>query len=170
MPISQNAENGDGNFWNLLQYGDWHQILYFKLYLKYDTMYNYILKTLWWVLIGKVCPGTGTCGLSGLQMTFFVSKIGLDIGRVSFAKCLIFDEISFSLPIGCQKVHNLCIPIYTIKSTDWFKKGSLKNKWFTMLQFCVLSGLAIIWWWSKLRRGRTSVPNSNLSTPGAFFL
>ena len=42
-------------------------------------------------------------GLSGLPMASFYLKIGLDIGRV-FAKCIIFDELSFSLPIGCQKV------------------------------------------------------------------
>ena len=42
-------------------------------------------------------------GLSDLQMVPFYLKIGLDIGRV-FAKCLIFDEFSSGLPIGCQKV------------------------------------------------------------------
>ena len=42
-------------------------------------------------------------GLSGLPMAPFYLKIGLDIGLV-FAKCLIFDEFSSDLPIGCQKV------------------------------------------------------------------
>ena len=36
-------------------------------------------------------------------MTPFYFKIGLDIGRV-FEKCLIFDDFSFGLPIGCQIV------------------------------------------------------------------
>ena len=37
------------------------------------------------------------------KWSLFYLKIGLDIGRV-FAKCLIFDEVSSGLPIGCQKV------------------------------------------------------------------
>ena len=31
-----------------------------------------------------------------------------------------------SLPIACQKV--LCMPIYKVKSTDWFKKGPFKKQ------------------------------------------
>ena len=42
-------------------------------------------------------------GLSVYQWPFFYFKIGLDIGHV-LAKYIIFNEISFSLPIGCQKV------------------------------------------------------------------
>ena len=36
-------------------------------------------------------------------MAPFYLKIGLDIGR-AFAKCIIFMNFSFGLPIGCQKV------------------------------------------------------------------
>ena len=62
------------------------------------------------VLSGKV--GTGMCGpdrapFRPLGFTnglfFYLKIIGLDKGRV-FAKCLIFDEFSSGLPLGCQKV------------------------------------------------------------------
>ena len=54
-------------------------------------------------------------GLSGMPMTPFYLKIGLDIGHVSRS----------SLPIGGQKY--LGTPIYMVKSTDWFLKNALQE-------------------------------------------
>ena len=85
------------------------------------------------------------------QWPLFYLKIGLDIGLV-FAKCLIFDEFSSGLPIGCQKIPmhpNLHGKKY------WFvlKKGPSRNKWFRhRLQIFVFSGL-VIGWWLKLWAG-----------------
>ena len=56
-----------------------------------------------------------------------------------------------------------CMLIYMVKSTDWFKKGPSRNKWFRhRLQICIFSGL-VIGWWSKLWAAHSS--NSKLSTP-----
>ena len=90
-------------------------------------------------------------GLSGLLMTPFYLKIGLDIG-CGFEKKKAFNDFFFlwlTLPIGVKKY--LCIPIYMVKSTDLFKKSpSRKNRLDTgrghRLQISVFSGLIIGWW------------------------
>ena len=57
-----------------------------------------------WVQECAAQIGTGAFSASPVyQWPFFYLKIGLDKGRV-FAKCLIFDEFSSGLPLGCQKV------------------------------------------------------------------
>ena len=58
-----------------------------------------------------------------LSLNLFYLKIGLDIGRIF---CKIFYEFSLSLPIHVG--HQKCIPIYTIKSTDWFKERFFKKQ------------------------------------------
>ena len=67
-------------------------------------------------------------------------------------------NFSVGLPIDCQKV--LMHPNLHGKNTDWFKNGFSRNKWFRhRLQICVFS------WMVVETPGRTSVPNSKLSTP-----
>ena len=70
------------------------------IYVTFLTPGGYLMER--WV---RGCAAQIGCffGLSGLPMAPFYLKIGLDIGCV-FAKYIIFNEFSLSLPIGCQKV------------------------------------------------------------------
>ena len=86
-------------------------------------------------------------GLSGLPLAPFYLKIGLDIGCI-FAKYIIFNKFSFSLPIGCQVLMHA--NLHGRKYWLALKKGPSRNKWFRhRSQICVFSGL-VIGWWSKL--------------------
>ena len=90
----------------------------------YFKLYHSILPRGVGVLSGKV--GTGMCGqigcffgLSGFPMAPFWFENWFRY-RSHFCKMHNFRWIfPFSLPIGCQKVLK-CIPIYMVKSTDWF--------------------------------------------------
>ena len=103
------------------------------------------------ILSGK--EGMRKCGpdgyLFGLRFTngpFFYLKIDLHIGRI-FAKCLIFDDFFPLVYLQVVKKY-LCIPIYMIKSTGWFKctlQETMVYAWVTNL--CLLW---FIGWWSKL--------------------
>ena len=84
--------------------------------------------------------------------------------RLRFCKMLDFQLIFLLAYLQVVKMY-LCIPINMVKSTDWFKKGPSRNKWFR-------HSLQIYVWFSYRvvikTFGRTSVPNSNLiylSTP-----
>ena len=74
-------------------------------------------------------------------------------------------NISFGLPIGCQKV--LMHPNLHGKSTDWFKKGPFQKQMFRhRLQICVFSGL-VIGWWSKIWAAHQYPTQSRVPPPGS---
>ena len=103
-------------------------------------------------------------GLSGLPMAPFLFENWFRY-RSRFCKMPNFLWI-FPLVYLQVVKKDLFIPIYMVKSTDWFTNGPSRNKWFRhrRLQICVL--------WFSYRvvvetLGRTFVPNSKLSTPQA---
>ena len=73
-------------------------------------------------------------------------------------------NFSFSLPIGCQKVLLLHPNLHGKKVLVGLKKGPSRNKWFRHR----LQNLHLPWFSYRVvvkTMGRTSVPNSSLSTP-----
>ena len=85
---------------------------------------NFPDRSLWGARPLPVTPLVGTWLRQGAysasqiyQWPLFYLKIGLEIGHV-FAKCLIFDE--FFLWFIYRLSKSTCIPIYIVKSADWF--------------------------------------------------
>ena len=94
---------------------------------------------------------------SGLSMTLFYLKIGLDMGRI-FAKSSIFDECFLKFTCRLSKIMHS--NLHVKKEMIGLKKGPSKNKWFRYIGCNFASSPVRVWFNYRVvteASGRTSV-------------